>query len=106
MCKTKASTDVSTPAVAAAVVLAGAAISSAAAVITSVLLVILVTLLALSAAGIAGLVVMLRRERVGLWRPAPARPAAARRVRTRPAWPSARLSPCRCRRCGPSRARA
>jgi hypothetical protein len=85
MCKTKASTDVSTPAVAAAVVLAAAAISSAAAVITSVLLVILVTLLALSAAGIAGLVVMLRRERVGLWHPAPARPAAAGRVRARPA---------------------
>ena len=49
------------------------------------LLVILVTLLALSAAGIAGLVVMLRRERVGLWRPAPARPAAARPARARPA---------------------
>ncbi|MGH3407891.1 MAG: hypothetical protein ACRDRJ_36120, partial [Streptosporangiaceae bacterium] len=78
MCKTKASTDVSTPAAIAAVVLTAAAISSAAAVITSVLLVILVTLLALSAAGIAGLVIMLRRERVGLWRPVPARPAAAR----------------------------
>lgn len=85
MCKTKASTDVSTPATIAAVVLAGAAISSAAAVITSVLLAVLVTMLVLSAAGIAGLIVILRRERVGLWRPVPVRPAAARPARSRAA---------------------
>lgn len=85
MCKTKASTDVSIPAAVAAVVLAGAAISSAAAVITSVLVAVLVTMLVLSAAGITGLIILLRRERVGLWRPVPARPAAARPARARAA---------------------
>lgn len=92
MCKTKASTDVSTPAAVAAVVLAGAAISSAAAVITSVLVAVLVTMLVLSAAGITGLIILLRRERVGLWRPVPARPAAARPARARAARARAALA--------------
>ncbi|HEX3488691.1 MAG TPA: hypothetical protein VHU92_05090 [Streptosporangiaceae bacterium] len=77
MCKTKASTDVSTPAAIAAVVLTGAAISSAAAVITSVLVAVLVTMLVLSAAGITGFIVLLRREGA-LWRPAAARSARVR----------------------------
>lgn len=79
MCKTKASTDVSTPATIAAVVLTGAAISSAAAVITSVLVAVLVTMLVLSAAGITGFIVLIRRDGE-LWRP-----AAARAARVRPA---------------------
>jgi hypothetical protein len=77
MCKTKASTDVSTPAAIAAVVLTGAAVSSAAAVITSVLVAVLVTMLVLSAAGITGFIVLLRREGT-LWRPAAARPVRVR----------------------------
>lgn len=79
MCKTKASTDVSTPAAIAAVVLTSAAISSAAAVITSVLVAVLVAMLVLSAAGITGFILLLRRQGE-LWRP-----AAARSARVRPA---------------------
>ena len=83
MCKTKASTDVSTPAAIAAVVLAGAAISSAAAVITSVLIAVLVTMLVLSAAGITGFIVLLRRD-AELWRPAAVRAAQGRSARVAP----------------------
>jgi hypothetical protein len=84
MCKTKASTDVSTPAAIAAVVLTGAAVSSAAAVITSVLVAVLVTMLVLSAAGITGFIVLIRRDGE-LWRPRAARVASARSARVRPA---------------------
>jgi hypothetical protein len=83
MCQTKASTDASTPATIAAVVLTGAAISSAAAVITSVLIAVLVTMLVLSAAGITGFIVLLRRDGE-LWRPGAARAASARSARVAP----------------------
>jgi len=65
------------PAAVAAVVVC-AAVSSATALITGALLAILAGVAVASALGIVGLVYLLRRDRVQLWQPAPARPIAAR----------------------------
>jgi hypothetical protein len=82
MCQTNAcgcaSADSAVPAAVVTVVLVGAAVSSAAALITGAMLAILATLGVLSVTGIAGLVYLLRRDRVVLWQPAPARRAPAR----------------------------
>ena len=82
MCGTNAcgcaTTSSGVPAAAVAVVVVCAAVSSATALITGALLAILATVGVASALGVAGLVYLLRRDRVQLWEPAPARQIAAR----------------------------
>jgi hypothetical protein len=79
MCKPKASVDLSAPLAVTAVALAGVVVGSAAsALISSVLLVALVVMAVLAVTGVAGVVVLVRRDRDGLWRPAPARAAVRR----------------------------
>jgi hypothetical protein len=73
-----ATADSAIPAAVVAVVVVSAVVSSAAAVITGALVALLAVLGVLSAAGLAGLVFLLRRDRVPLWRPAPARQLTAR----------------------------
>jgi hypothetical protein len=78
MCKTKASTSATIPVVLAAVALLSGAVSTAAAAIASVALAVLVALAVVAAIGIAAFIVVVRRDRPGLWRPAPARAAVCR----------------------------
>jgi hypothetical protein len=78
MCKTKASTSATLPVVLVAAALVSGAVSSAAAAIASIALTVLAVLGVLAAIGIASLVVVLRRNQAGLWRPAPARAAVRR----------------------------
>jgi hypothetical protein len=73
MCKTKASTSAKIPVVLVAAVLVSGAVSTAAAAIASIAFTVLTVLGVLAAVGIASFVVVLRRDRAGLWRPAPAR---------------------------------
>lgn len=88
MCKPKATVDPTVSAAVAGVVLVSAAVSSAAAVITGALFALLAVLGVLSALGIAGFVLVLRRDQARMWRPAPARQVAAR-----PALPAAHPVP-------------
>jgi hypothetical protein len=89
MCKPKASADLSAPLAVATLALAGVAVgSAAAALISSILLVALVVMAVLAVAGVTGVVLLVRRDRDALWRPAPARAA----VRPR-ALPAGRAAP-------------